>query len=57
MDFAIKFKYQSLDDAIRLLKPGYHMAKVDLRHAYMSVNILPNIMQLVLNGNLRVPVR
>ena len=38
----LKFKYQSLDDAIRLLKPGYYMAKVDLSHAYRSVSIPPN---------------
>ena len=38
----LKFKYQSLDDAIRLLKPGYYMAKVDLRHGYRSVSIPPN---------------
>ena len=33
------FKYQSLEDALKLLKPGYYMAKVDLRHAYRSVAI------------------
>ena len=37
------FKYQSLDDAIKLLKPRYYMAKVDRRHAYRSVSIHPNI--------------
>ena len=36
------FKYQSLDDAIELLKPAYYMAKVDLRHACRSVSIHPN---------------
>ena len=35
------FKYQSLEDALKLLKPGYHMVKVDLRHAYRSVAIHP----------------
>ena len=33
------FKYQSLEDAVELLKPGYYMVKVDLRHAYRSVGI------------------
>ena len=36
------FKYQSLQDAIKLVKPGYFMAKIDLRHAYRSVRIHPN---------------
>ena len=36
------FKYQSLEDALRLIKSGYYMAKVDLRHAYHSVHINPN---------------
>ena len=35
------FKYESLEDALKLLKPGYYMAKVDLRHAYRSVAIHP----------------
>ena len=29
-------------DAIKLIKPGYYWAKVDLRHAYHSVNIHPS---------------
>lgn len=33
------FKFQTLDDAIKLLKPNYFMAKIDLRHAYRSVPI------------------
>lgn len=33
------FKFQTLDDAIRLLKPNSFMAKIDLRHAYRSVPI------------------
>ena len=33
------FKFQTLDDAIRLLKPRYYMAKIDLKHAYRSVPI------------------
>ena len=35
------FKYQSLEDALKLLKPGYYMAKVDLHHAYRSMAIHP----------------
>ena len=35
------FQFQSLDDAIRLLKPGYYMSKIDLHHAYRSVPIHP----------------
>ena len=33
------FKFQTLDDAIKLLRPNYFMAKIDLRHAYRSVPI------------------
>lgn len=36
-----KQKFQTLDDAARLLRPGYYMAKVDLRHAYRSVPVHP----------------
>lgn len=35
------FKFQSLDDAIKLFKPNYYMAKIDLKHAYRSVPIHP----------------
>ena len=35
------FKFQTLDDAIKLLQPNYFMAKIDLRHAYRSVPIHP----------------
>lgn len=35
------FKFQTLDDAIKLLKPNYFMAKIDLKHAYRSVPIHP----------------
>ena len=35
------FQFQSLDDAIRLLKPGYYMSKIDLHHTYRSVLIHP----------------
>ena len=33
------FKFQTLDDAIKLLRPNYFMAKIDLRHAPRSVPI------------------
>jgi len=36
------FKFQTLDDAFKLLRPNYFMAKIDLRHAYRSVPIHPN---------------
>ena len=36
------FRYETIDDAIKLLKPGYYMAKVDLRHACHNVNIHPS---------------
>ena len=39
---AESFKYQSLQDAIKLLEPGYFMAKIDLRHTCRSVGIHPN---------------
>ena len=37
------FKFQTLDDAVQLLKPNYFMAKIDLCHAYRSVPIHPSI--------------
>ena len=36
------FKFQTLDDAIKLLKPGYFMSKIDLKSAYRSVLIHPS---------------
>ena len=36
------FKYQTLDDALKMIKPGYYLSKVDLRHAYRSVPIHPS---------------
>ena len=36
------FKYQTLDDAISLVTPVCYMAKIDLRHAYRSVDIHPD---------------
>ena len=35
------FSFQSLEDAIKLLGPGYYMAKVDIRHAYRAIPIHP----------------
>ena len=40
------FQFQSLDDAIRLLEPGYYMSKVDLHHAYHSVPIHPKTIRI-----------
>ena len=36
------FKFQTLDDALALLKRNYFMVKIDLRHAYRSVPIHPS---------------
>lgn len=36
------FKFQTLDDAVKLLRPNYYMAKIDLRHAYRSIPIHPD---------------
>ena len=36
------FKFQNLDHAIKLLRPNYFMANIDLRHAYRSIPIHPN---------------
>ena len=33
------FSFQKLEDATKLLKPGYFMIKVDIRHAYRSIPI------------------
>ena len=35
------FSFQTLEDAVKLLGPGYFMAKVDICHAYRSVPIHP----------------
>ena len=35
------FKFQTLDDAIKLPQPGYFMAKTDLKSAYRSISIHP----------------
>ena len=36
------FRSQTLDDALRLLKPNFYMGKVDLKSAYCSVPIHPS---------------
>ena len=36
------FKYQTLEDALYFLKPGYYMAKTDLCHAYRPIHIHPS---------------
>ena len=36
-----KQRFQTLDDAVKLVKPGYYLAKVDLRHAYRSIPVHP----------------
>ena len=36
-----KLRFQTIDDAIKLLDKGYFLAKIDLRHAYRSVPIHP----------------
>ena len=35
-------RYQTLQDACRLAKPGYYCAKLDLQSAYRSVTIHPD---------------
>ena len=37
-----KQKFQTIDDAVREIKPGCYLAKVDLRHAYRSVPVHPS---------------
>jgi hypothetical protein len=39
--FTNPFTYQSVQDAVDLIRPGYYMAKVDLSSAYRSVRIHP----------------
>ena len=34
-------KFSTIDDAIKLVKPGYFLAKIDLHHAYRSIPIHP----------------
>ena len=37
-----KLRFQSIDDAIKLIDKGYYLAKIDLRHVYRSVPIHPS---------------
>ena len=49
------FKFQTLDDAIKLLKPGYFMSNIDLKSAYRSVPIHPsNYAGTGLSGDLKL---
>ena len=34
-----KYKYQTIDDAVKLIRPGSWLAKIDIRHAYRHVGI------------------
>ena len=36
------FKYQTLDDALKMIKPRYYLSKVDIRHAHRLVLIYPS---------------
>ena len=36
------FKFQTIDDAVKLIDQGYYIAKIDLRHAYHSIPIHPS---------------
>ena len=36
-----KYKYQTIDDAVKLIRPGSWLAKIDIRHAYRHVGIHP----------------
>ena len=36
------FKFQTTDDAVKLIDKGYYLAKIDLCHAYRSVPIHPS---------------
>ena len=35
------FRFQTFDNAIKLLQPNYYMEEIDLHHAYYSVPIHP----------------
>ena len=37
-----KFRFQTIDDAVKLVDKDYYLAKIDLRHAYQSVPIYPS---------------
>ena len=59
-DFTVqcdKQSYESIDDAVDLIKHGYYMAKVDIKSAYRSVAIHPSSyaatgLQWTMNGQL-----
>ena len=36
------YKYQTVDDAVKLIRPGSWLAKLDIRHAYRHVGIHPS---------------
>ena len=40
-----KFSFETLDDAIKMVKPNAYMAKIDLSSAYRSVNVHPSSYQ------------
>ena len=35
-------KFSTIDDAVKLTKPGYFLAKIDLHHAYRSIPLHPS---------------
>ena len=41
------FKYQSIDNAIKLLGLGFYVGKVDLRHAYCLFTYIQVTMKLL----------
>ena len=36
-----KYKYQTIDDAVKLIRPGRWLAKIEIRHTYRHVGIHP----------------
>ena len=36
---AVNFRFQTIDDAIKLIDKDYYLTKVDLSHVYHSINI------------------
>lgn len=34
-----KQRFQTIDDAVFIIKKGYYIAKVDLHHAYRSITV------------------
>ena len=41
LNYIKKQSSQIIDDVVSLIKKGYYMAKVDLRHAYRSIPVHP----------------